>query len=59
MAKYVRKRNFVLAKTGVAGRPKPTLCKHGGEAEPAARVFAEDCFASLAMTVPRNDGSWQ
>ena len=47
----------------VAGRPKPTLCKHGGEAEPAAQGgrllryarllqgFAlrndEDCFVSL------------
>ena len=46
------KRILVLAKARVAGRPKPTLCKHGGEAEPAARVFAEDCFASLAMTAP-------
>jgi hypothetical protein len=55
MTKYARKRNFVLAKTGVAGRPQPTLCKHGGEAEPAARVFAEDCFASLAMTAAGND----
>jgi hypothetical protein len=59
MTKYVRKRNFVLAKTGVAGRPKPTLCQHGGEAESAARVFAEDCFASLAMTALRNDGFLQ
>ena len=28
-----------------AGRPQPTLCKHGGEAEPAAR--ADKGFASL------------
>jgi hypothetical protein len=40
--------------TRAAGRPQPTLYQHGGEAELAERVFAEDCFASLAMTKPLN-----
>jgi hypothetical protein len=28
-----------LEKVCVAGRPQPTLCKHGGQAEPAAQTF--------------------
>jgi hypothetical protein len=28
-----------IQKVRVAGRPQPTLSKHGGEAEPAARTF--------------------
>jgi len=51
-----------IEKVRVAGRPQPTLCKHGGEAEPAARTFEwiqrllryarndGDYFATLAMT---------
>ena len=35
-----------LEEVCVAGRPQPTLCKHGGEAEPA--TFAvEDVASSL------------
>ena len=54
-------------KAGVAGRPQPTLCKHGGEAEPATfaveEIASSVCFVAslLAMTegllrYARNDG---
>ena len=38
-------------KEGVAGWPQPTLCKHGGEAEPATLAVEEIASAcGLAMT---------
>ena len=59
----------VPAKARGAGRPQPTLCKHGGEAEPAVRAegllrFARNdggCFRAspFAMTAHRNDESAQ
>jgi hypothetical protein len=45
-------------KASVAGRPQPTLCKHGGEAEPATYAVEEIASAcGLAMTAHRKDGS--
>ena len=39
----------------VAGRPQPTLCKHGGEAEPA--TYADRGIASAQA--PRSDSTLQ
>ena len=52
-----------LEEVCVAGRPQPTLCKQGGEAEPAARTFEwileiaslRSQRRLLATTTSRND----
>ena len=51
---------FLPPKVRVEGRPQPTLCKHGGEAEPGTRTYTGIASAfGLAMTgdcFARNDG---
>ena len=41
---------FLPPKVRVEGRPQPTLCKHGGEAEPGTRTYTGIASAfGLAM----------